>query len=288
MIFFKDNYIKWYGNGPNFNVTIEKVTRPVKSYYEETCLIAEMTYEQRQGDLHLCYSGGLDSEYVLAVFKSLGMKIVPVIMRTQYNHHDTQYAFKYCEMLNIKPIIIDLDFDKFVESGEFLSIATEYKLGAYQLPANLWLTKQIDGTLVTGNNDPHLCLIDNIWYVDEIEPVFSQCNFFEKNNIYGTPFLLCHTPEQYYSFLTDPTIKKLASSLIPGKTGSNSSKVHVYNNQNKFILEQRVKQTGYEIVEQSKIFQHPDVQLVHSWKKDYWGTCNFEYFDLIERLSWTQ
>ncbi len=248
-----------------------------------------MVWAEKQGNLFLCYSGGLDSEYVLAVFKSLGMPITPIIMRTQYNDHETQYAFKYCDENSITPVVIDLDYDKFVESGEFLKIATEYKIAAYQLPSNLWLTTQIDGTVITGDSDPHLFLHnDNKWYVDEIEPVYAQFEFFKRNNIHGTPFFLSYTSEQYFAFLTDPTMVALARNHIPGKTGSYSSKVHVYNNQNRFKLEQRVKKHGYELVEQSPIFNHPDIQLVNSWKDKWWGSSNHEYFKLIESLSWTK
>lgn len=283
------NYLKSSGNGSTWNVEISSPVRPINSYYDETVAVAEMVWAEKQGNLFLCYSGGLDSEYVLAVFKSLGMPITPVIMRTQYNHHETQYAFKYCDENSITPVVIDLDYDKFVESGEFLKIATEYKIAAYQLPSNLWLTTQIDGTVITGDSDPHLFLHnDNKWYVDEIEPVYAQFEFFKRNNIHGTPFFLSYTSEQYFAFLTDPTMVALARNHIPGKTGSYSSKVHVYNNQNRFKLEQRVKKHGYELVEQSPIFNHPDIQLVNSWKDKWWGSSNHEYFKLIERLSWTK
>jgi len=252
------NYLKSSGNGSTWNVEISSPVRPISSYYDETVAVAEIVWSQKQGNLFLCYSGGLDSEYVLSVFKSL-------------------------------PVVIDLDYDKFVESGEFLKIATEYKIAAYQLPSNLWLTTQIDGTVITGDSDPHLFLHnDNKWYVDEIEPVYAQFEFFKRNNIHGTPFFLSYTSEQYFAFLTDPTMVALARNHIPGKTGSYSSKVHVYNNQNRFKLEQRVKKHGYELVEQSPIFNHPDIQLVNSWKDKWWGSSNHEYFKLIESLSWTK
>jgi hypothetical protein len=284
-----DGYLNWSGNGSTWNVDIKPVTRLIKSYYEETKLVAEKVWAEKQGNIHLCYSGGLDSEYVLAVFKTLGMTITPVIMRTQYNHHEIQYAFKYCDKNNITPIVIDLDYDKFVESGEFLKIATEYKIAAFQMPSNLWLTTQIDGTVITGDSNPHLFVDkDGKWYIDEIEPVYTQFDFYEQNNIYGTPFFLSYTAEQYLAFLTDPLMEQLSNNQISGKTGSYSSKVHVYNNQNKFVLEQRVKKHGYEIVEQSPIFNHPDIQLVNSWKTKWWGSSNHEYFSLIERLSWTK
>ena len=286
MLLLDNNYIKTSGSGSTLIVEITGPSRPVSSYYEETVIAAEKIWSQRTSPLYLCYSGGLDSEYVLNVFLQLGMNIQPVIMNTQYNHPETKYAFKLCNEKNIKPIIIDLDYDKFIESGKFIELATKTKCSAYQYIANMWLTSQIDGTVITGDSDPHLFLNKNKWYVDEIEPTYTQFNYFSQNSIEGTPFFLSYTAEQYLSFLLDPTMQQLANNQIPGKTGSYSSKVHVYNNQNNFVLEQRTKLTGYELVENSPIFNHPDIQLVNSWKDTMWGSCNFEYYSLINRLKY--
>lgn len=277
-----NNYIKTSGNGPTWHVDIASASRPIKTYFEETSIVAQMIWEQKSSPLYLCYSGGLDSEYVLGVFSTLGMPIRPVIMKTQYNYPETKYAFKYCEERNINPIVIDLDYDKFIESGEFLEIATQTKCSAYQYIANMWLTSQIDGTVITGDSNPHMFLDNNKWYIDEIEPTYTQFDYFKQNNIEGTPFFLSYTAEQYLSFLVDPTMKKLANNEIPGKTGSYSSKVHVYNNQNKFQLEQRTKLTGYELVEKSEIFNHPDMKTVNSWKDKWWGSHNNEYQSFVE------
>ena len=285
MNFIHNNYLRGTGTGPSWSVIIDCPSRQPKTFYEETVIAAEMIWAQKQGPIQLCYSGGLDSEYVLSVFTELGMNIQPVIMRTQYNHPETQYAFKYCEAKNIKPVIIDLDYDNFIQSGKFLEIATETQCSAYQYIANMWLTSQLDGTVITGDSDPHLFLDDDKWFVDEIEPTYRQLDYFKNHNIPGTPFFLSYTAEQYLSFLTDPTMQKLANNEIPGKTGSYSSKVHVYNNQSKFILEQRTKLTGYELVEVSPIFNHPDIKLVNSWKETTWGSCNFEYHSLVTRLK---
>jgi hypothetical protein len=284
MAIIYDNYIYGTGNGPSWHVKIRPPVRPVKSYYEETVIAAEMLYEQKRGKIHVCLSGGMDSEYALAVLQSLGMEVVPVILRTKYNAHDILYAFTYCLDHKLTPLVIDLDFDKFVESGQFLEIATSTNCAAYQYIATMWLTSQIDGTVVTGETDPHMYLRDGKWYIDEIEPVFNHLTYYQMHDIHTMPYFVRHTPEQFLAFLTDPTMQKLANNQISGKTGSYSSKIHVYNNQDVFKLEQRKKQNGYELVETSEIFQHPDMQLVKSWKDKYWGSSDFEYNYLINTL----
>ena len=280
-----NNYLRGSGNGSTWHVEIDSPRRPVKSYYEETVIAAEMIWAQKQGKLQLCYSGGLDSEYVLSVLLKLGMEVEVVIMNTAYNQHETKYAFKFCEAKNIKPTIIDLDFDKFVKSGKLLEIAESIQCAAYQIPASMWLASQLDGTVITGNDPPHLKKVNDVWYLDEEEIIHSQFNYWKQNNIQGTPFLLSYTPEQMLSFLVEPTIEKLANNEFPGKLGTNSSKVHVFNNGTGFNLEQRVKQTGYEPIEHSPIFNHPDMQKVISFKDKWLGSSDYQYHTIVAKLK---
>ena len=282
-----NNYMRSSGNGPTWCVEIDPPTRPVKSYWEETLIACEMIWEQRTAPLQLCYSGGLDSEYVLCAFRHLGMEVEVIIMSTKYNWHETKYAYKFCEANNITPTIIHLDYDKFVESGDLVNIAESIKCASWQIPANMWLMKQLTGTVIIGNDPPHMKLNqkDNLWYLDEEEIIHSQFNFWKQNGILGTPFLLSYTPELMLSFLLDPTMEKLANHGFPGKLGTNSTKVHVFNRNSGLQLEQRVKQHGYEKVEKSPIFQHPDIQTVISWKDKWKGTSDHQYHDVVTKLS---
>lgn len=282
-----NNYMRSSGNGPTWCVEIDPPSRPVKSYYEETVIAMQMLWDLKDAPLQLCYSGGLDSEYVLAVLRQLGMDVEVVIMRTAYNYPETEYAFKYCDANNITPTVIDLDYDKFVDSYEFVEIAESMKCSVWTLVANMWLAKQLDGTVITGNDPPHMKLNtnDNKWYLDEEEIIHSQFNFWRQNNIKGTPFLLSYTPELMLSFLLDPTMEKLANHGFPGKLGTNSTKVHVFNNNSGLNLENRVKKCGYELVWQSEIYKHPHIKLIESWQDKWMGTSDHQYHDVVAKLS---
>ena len=279
------NYLKASGNGSTWTVEIEPPSRAVKSYFEETIIAAEIIWEQRQGPVYLCYSGGLDSEYALSVFRHLRMPVVPVIMQTQYNTYDMHYAFKYCKAHNIEPLVINLDYDKFIKSGKLLEIALAMECATWQVPANMWLCSQLDGTVITGDSPPYLKKKDNNWYLVEEEYSHSQLNYFKKYNIHGTPFFLNHTAEQMLSFLLDPTIQLLGTDQIEGKLGSHSSKILVYNNnESLFHLEPRTKKHGYEKVEDTKIFNHPDIQTIIN-KKDTWlGDSYHDYSKVVSNL----
>jgi hypothetical protein len=158
---------------------------------------------------------------------------------------------------------------------------------AYQIPCNMWLASQLDGTVITGNDPPHMKKKDDgLWYLDEEEIIHSQFNYFNKYNVYGTPFFLSYTPELMLSFLIDPTMRLLANNGIQGKLGTNSTKVHVFNNNGgAFKLENRVKQHGYEQVEKSEIYNHPDIQLVNTWKEKWYGSSDHQYHKVVETLE---
>jgi len=280
------NYLRSSGAGDTWQVEIDPPSRSVGSYYEEAVIAAEMVWEKKQGTLYLCYSGGLDSEFVLNVFLSLGMNIKPVIMQTQYNYTETKYAYKMCIEKNLDPVVIPLDYDNFVKSGKFLEIASQIQSAAHQMPSNMWLSSQLDGTVITGNDPPHMKKYKDQWYLDEEEVIHTQLRYFEKNKIYGTPFFLTYTAELMTSFLMDPVMQQLADNKILGKTGTNSTKVQVFNNNNgKFELEQRTKLSGYEKVIDSPIFNHPDIKLVESWKNKWWGTSDHLYSDFISKMQ---
>lgn len=281
-----NNYLRSTGSGPTWDVEIDPPSRPVGTYFDEVVRAAEMIWAQKQGELYLCYSGGLDSEFALSVLRHLGMAVTPVIMCTQYNQTERKYAFDYCDAHNITPVIINLDLDEFINSGKMLDIAKSMKCGAWQIASNMWLTSQLDGTVITGECPPHLKKLDNLWYHDQDQIYHSTLTYFKNNNIYGTPFFMNYTAEMVYAFLTDPTMVKLANNQIVGKLGSHSTKYKVYNNNGGvFELTNRTKLHGYETVKDSSIFHHPDIVYVDSMKTEWWGLSDAEYHSMIDALN---
>jgi hypothetical protein len=90
----KNNYIQPVGTGDTFTVSIAAPPAKFNNYFIESCKAAEEIYSQKQGNLYIMYSGGLDSEYALSIFLSMGMEVTPVIVRMNpyYNAHDFKYA----------------------------------------------------------------------------------------------------------------------------------------------------------------------------------------------------
>ena len=108
-----------------FSVLFNELSKQYDNYFVESCRAAKEVYDLKQGKVYMLYSGGVDSEYALSIFLSLGMDITPVIinLNPNYNDFDIKYATDFCNRKNITPLIVNLDFDQFVKSGKFLEVS---------------------------------------------------------------------------------------------------------------------------------------------------------------------
>jgi hypothetical protein len=300
MELIKDNYLFGTGSGKEWDVSIAPATRQTKTYFEETLDTAEYVYANKTGPLVLLFSGGLDSQYVLNIFKGLKFNFTTVIIRLRshsgeiYNEHDIKYAIDYCEGNSISPIYFDLNFDQFVHSGKILEIAESVNCASYVLPATMHVASQIDGFTVLGNDPPYLRLNKetNTWQLEELEIIHSLLRFYKKHELPGCPYFLSYTPEMMLSFLLDDSMASLANDKYPGKIGSNSTKSHVFNRGSGFNMPcydfekgSFVKLTGYEIINNSNIANHPHMLKFAELRKICGGEYLEDYTLAINRLQ---
>jgi hypothetical protein len=84
----------------------------------------------------------------------------------------------------------------------------------------------------------------------------------------------------------------LANGKYPGRLGTNSSKVHVFNNGSgfdmpnyDFVNKTRIKSTGYEFVSQGYKDLHPNlykfIELENKWN----GMWYEDYHSIVPKLS---
>ena len=282
----KDNYIRHTGHGDQFLINVDTLPTKFENYFIESCKAAEEIYNLKQGKLHMLYSGGVDSEYALSVFLSLGMEITPVIINLSpnYNNFDIEYAINFCNIKNIKPLIINLDFDTFVKSGKFLEVSKICQSEIYHRAATAYVAEQLEGTVLLGDGEPYIKKNSTSWDVEIYEHDYEVWNYFVAKGIYGTTHFNRYTIEMMMSFLTDSRIVDLANDSVPGKLGSNSSKFIIYNRHSNFNLEERPKYHGYEKIEKSKIFQHDAFKELEIAGVEWNGVYSKKYFDFIAGL----
>ena len=157
----------------------------------------------------------------------------------------------------------------------------------YHYTPVMYAISKLDGTVIMGDNEPYL--FNNVktgkWEYQLHEYVYAMVNYYEENHIHGTPHLGCWTSGINAAWLTDPVLIELGNNLVPGKLGSISSKHRVYNAYSNFNLEVRTKYHGWELIENSKIFDDESFKELEEFGK----TCNGEfiedYFEFIDRLS---
>ena len=278
------------GSSDTFRVDIDAPLNKTPNFLQECLDLAEYVHDRKQGKLYLMYSGGVDSEFVLNVFLQLGIEITPVIIKLNpgYNAHDVKYAFDFCSSRGLKPLIIDMDFDHFVKSGAIVDLANKHKISTYQLPSTFHCLNKVEGTIIMGSHSlPHIAKDEDsgIWYVDEYEPIWTCLDYFKKNGLYGCPFFLSYTAEQYLAILQHPIMSQLANNQVPGKLGSNSSKCAILNSISTFNMRPRPKFTGYENIETSTIFQHENLQIFKQFEKQWFGVHREPFNDMLERLN---
>jgi hypothetical protein len=275
----KNNYIR---QTEPWGIEYDPLPSTFDNYFIESCRAAEEIYDLKQGKLHLMYSGGIDSEFMLSVFLHMKMDFVPVIVQLNpnYNTHDTDYAFDFCVSRGLNPKIIDINYDRFVRSGKMLDISLDMKCCVPHYSTTIYGVSQLDDTVLMGDGEPCISLIDGRWQLSIFEFDYSPPNYFHKHGIHGTPHFNRYTPQMMASFLNDQRMRDLAAGKFPGKLDSNSSKWIVYNNQSGLGLVERKKYNGLELVETHDIFQHEDFKTLELKRKDWLGVWTRDYKDI--------
>jgi len=215
------------------------------------------------------YSGGIDSELILQVFKKLKIKtnIVFIRLEPNYNNYDYYFVQEFVKNYDVKIQYITINFDKFVESGKFAEIANNINCHVHQYPALFHGALQLDGIVLIGGNEPHFAL-DETWVIDEYESQSCLNRFYSTYCVNGTPAFLNYTSETLLSFMNEKTIIDLINNKYKLTIkGSNILKYNFYKNY--IPIRNRKKKDGYEAIRESKIFNHPDIQVLKSKRINY-------------------
>lgn len=285
-----NDYFVTSGTRSTWKIDINPCTRMPMSYHNELLHNARIIRDSTQEKIYLMYSGGIDSEYILEIFLSLGIKIIPVIVKLEpnYNDYDFNMAVEYCTSKGLTPVVIDINFDQFVKSGKFKEIVDLLECPIYQYPALFDSATRLDGVVLMGSDEPHFKRkVDNIWIYDEMERIYTVSRWYELTGIEGTPAFLNWSAETLLAFQNERLVMDLFKNRWPGRMGTNFLKEKIYNNV--INIKKREKQDGYELIRQSDIFQHHDVQSVVSDPADttfkrngYWSIDQRDLRNILE------
>lgn len=248
-----NNYFTTVGTGTSWTVNLKSCTQKIiDDYHNELVRAAKIIYESSSSPITLLFSGGIDGEYMINIFRTAKIPFkVAIISYNEWNMHDTEYAFEYCNNHTIEPIVVDIDIKKFIESGKIYDIANSVNCAAYQIPSIMEGISKLDGTIILANGEPYIKNFDGIWKYEETERVNSYMRWFENNSIDGTPDFLRYTAESTFAFINEPRVQELINNKHPGKLSTRTSKHLIYSKNYNFVP--RPKYTGWEEIEKTPL-----------------------------------
>jgi hypothetical protein len=212
------------GHNDWFNLDLGTSKCPqVKFEFSLTEKVKDMTFQEaadysanlineKYENLHLCLSGGLDSEFVANVFIRNKISFKPVILLTPLNQSEVWYAFRFCKIHNLDPIILDYrhhtDYNKLLKLILDISLRIRVSPNVSLIPNVIARTIK-DAVLINGAGEP---FYNSISYKDPMGSIFEieRHDFhleLEYPGKYPAPFFL-YTPEIFKSLLSEIDISK--------------------------------------------------------------------------------
>ena len=118
---------------------------------------------EKHDNLYVCYSGGLDSEFVLKTFYEEGLPITPVLIYTPYNQFESEWAYNFCKEKGIKPEVLSFSKNEIIDRLKQKTIDRNLfsLLGGLPLIVCDEVNKQ-SGKIITGYGDPFAVQAGNI------------------------------------------------------------------------------------------------------------------------------
>jgi len=109
--------------------------------------------------VEVLYSGGLDSELVLlsCIKNNIPVIAITLVIKVDdmiINTHDLYYAEKFCREHNITHKLIELNANKFFESGKHLDYLTPYYIIEPHVATHMWLIEQCEYFPIIGGDWP--------------------------------------------------------------------------------------------------------------------------------------
>jgi Queuosine biosynthesis protein QueC len=240
-MFYKDNWLSWtyedevYGTKSTidveFKLTLTKtVNKPLLSYYDELFENARNIKDIISGPLDLLFSGGIDSEVILRVYRELKIPINVFIFKYEdmLNYREFEHAINVCTNLNVKHTVIDFNVEKFFENDAY-DIWKKCNANSSGWLPHMKMTEYLDNTPVFGSGDPYWRRQDDGTWMFEIDEGAKFWTLYHKaiGRTAVTDWYE-YRPEIILSHMQLPRIQQLINDQQFGKTSSFSNKSPVH------------------------------------------------------------
>jgi hypothetical protein len=257
-MFYKDDWYAWSYDGvklchkPNltakFDVHLKQtIHTPVDDYYTELFRHATEIRDTIEGKFDLLFSGGIDSEIILRVYKDLGVPLNVYIFKYENNLNYKEYnqAIKVCDALNVPYKSIDFNLQKFFENDAYDIWTKCYASSSGWLPG-MKMSEYLDNIPIMGETVPEWRKKEDGTWAFMLK---ERTKFWTMYQIaigrkaltdwYG------YTPKLILSHMELPRIDNLINNRIPGKLSTVSHKCIIHKDYWEDI-DIRQKMTGFE------------------------------------------
>lgn len=241
-----------------------KIYDPPRSWRAANRLAARKIRESTQENLHVLYSGGIDSEVCLLSFleEEIPVQVAILELENGLNAHDIEFAFRFCDKNGIAPTVYKLNIEEFWRSPEFYKLIDPIHCLSPIIACQLWLADQVFGVPILGQGEVHLKkYVDSTyvpgespylpgpWHLIESERLCAMYLHFMNRQKPAVPGFFQYMPDQIYAQLkNNPVIQSLVQNKEIGKLGTRTSKSRIVASEYP-ELELRPKLTGFEQIE---------------------------------------
>lgn len=159
------------------------------------------------GPLELLYSGGADSELILAfcVRNKIPVEAITMVIKARgaiLNVVDLYYSEKFCRENNVKHRIVELNALEFYESGKYLEYLLPFNIIEPHVASHFWLIEQCYNFPVIGGDWPWVQAHKEKKILSPYKLAFSSYERFMNNKgIVGIGNMISHSYESCYYFM---------------------------------------------------------------------------------------
>ena len=218
------------------------------------CVIAS-----NYNNLHLCLSGGMDSEYVATVFMRNKIAFRPVILKTKDNLGEAWYAEHFCYQNQLDPVILDYT-DK---NNQLLRKMFEYSNQASINPTVSFFPHVIashigTGSLITGYGEP-FCNSNNYTVVTDDQLEIEEHDFYldvSFGNRHPGGFL-SYTPDMFFSLIAN----------MPSGVNIQVAKERLYQIPGRSKIISRITFPAF-IPDNKRVFKDPELRCVRTTRSN--------------------
>jgi hypothetical protein len=242
------------------------------------------------------YSGGIDSESIIAAFleSNQDFSVAHIRFQPNLNAHETKYVEKFSNKHNLDLVLFDVYPEEYLQRPKTMFTAIRDNSRMIELQLMTSIIKDIKERYFPVLDHPGTYLYRNNvrisepsqWFWKDYESLMFYYNYCKHESLPSCPSFYHWSPEIILSFLIDPLIRDLVTNKTYGKLTNRTTTTLLYQSTfPDYELETRPKFTGFEYLSK-KFLRSLNYQLISEIKYPRYSGQIFEYYRLIEKLGY--